>query len=139
MKSRETLVRLKRFQVDEKRRRVAQIETMIAEFNRMAGDLEHEIAAEERRAGISDIAHFAYPTYAKAAAQRRDNLRQSATDLHEQLDEARGQLASAFDELKKVEILEDRERNAERAAENAREQASLDQVGLARAALRMGH
>ena len=34
MKSRETLLRLKRFQVDEKRRRVSQIEMMIAEFNR---------------------------------------------------------------------------------------------------------
>ena len=38
MKSRETLIRLKKFQVDEKRRKVAQIETMIAEFERMAGD-----------------------------------------------------------------------------------------------------
>ena len=39
MKSRDTLIRLKRFQVDEKRRRVAQIEMMIAEFDRMAADL----------------------------------------------------------------------------------------------------
>ena len=78
MKSRETLIRLKRFQVDEKRRRVAQIETMIADFERMASDLDREIAAEEQKANISDPAHFAYPTYAKAAAQRRDNLRRSA-------------------------------------------------------------
>ena len=31
MKSRETLIRLKKFQVDEKRRKVAQIEAMMAE------------------------------------------------------------------------------------------------------------
>ena len=37
MKSRETLIRLKKFQVDEKRRKVAQIEAMIAEFDRIAG------------------------------------------------------------------------------------------------------
>ena len=43
MKSRETLIRLKKFQVDEKRRKVAQIEGMIAEFDRMAVDLEREI------------------------------------------------------------------------------------------------
>ena len=36
MKSRETLIRLKKFQVDEKRRKVAQIETMIAELDRIA-------------------------------------------------------------------------------------------------------
>jgi flagellar FliJ protein len=37
MKSRsESLIRLRRFQVDEKRRQVAQIEAMIADFERMA-------------------------------------------------------------------------------------------------------
>jgi flagellar export protein FliJ len=134
MKSRETLVRLKRFQVDEKRRRVTQIETMIADFERMAGDLDREIAAEEQKAGISDTAHFAYPTYAKAAAARRDNLRRSAQDLQGQLDDAKAELGEAFEELKKVEILEDRERSAERALDNARDQAAMNQIGLQRTA-----
>ena len=134
MKSRETLIRLKRFQVDEKRRRVAQIEMMIAEFDRMAAELNREIAMEEQKAGISDPAHFAYPTYAKAATQRRDNLKRSADELTAQLEEAKAELGEAFEELKKAEILEDRERNAERALENARDQAAMNQIGLARAA-----
>src|SRR5260370_763459 len=74
MKSRETLIRLKKFQVDEKRRRVAQIEGMIADFQRMSVDLEREIQSEQERAGINDPAHFAYPTYAKAAIQRREKI-----------------------------------------------------------------
>ena len=52
MKSRETVIRLKRFQTDEKRRQVAQIESMIAEFERMANDLDREIGVEQERAGI---------------------------------------------------------------------------------------
>ncbi|MFC5418732.1 flagellar export protein FliJ [Bosea eneae] len=130
MKSRETLLRLKRFQVDEKRRRVSQIEMMIAEFNRMAGDLDREIQNEETRAGISDPAHFAYPTYAKAALGRRDNLRQSADNLQGQLDEAKAELQEAFEDMKKVEILDDRERATERAAEAARDLAMMDSIGL---------
>src|ERR1700690_2000591 len=74
MKSRETLIRLKKFQVDEKRRRVAQIEGMIADFQRMSVDLEREIQSEQERAGIDDPTHFAYPTNAKAAIQRRENM-----------------------------------------------------------------
>ena len=70
MKSRETLIRLKRFQVDEKRRKVMQIEMMIADLDRMAAELEREIQSEERKAGISDPAHYAYPTYAKATRSR---------------------------------------------------------------------
>jgi flagellar protein FliJ len=132
MKSRDTLIRLKRFQVDEKRRRVNQIEMMIADFKRMASDLVLEIESEEKKAGITDTAHFAYPTYAKAAAQRRKNLLQSAQDLQGQLEEAQGELGEAFEELKKVEILDDRERGVERAAAGAREQATMDQLGLSR-------
>jgi flagellar FliJ protein len=115
MKSRETLIRLKRFHVDEKRRQVTQIETMIAEFGRMAADLDREIAVEQERAGIADPAHFAYPTYAKAALARRDNLLRSGGDLKQQLDDARAALEEALDELKKVESLEERDQQRERS------------------------
>src|SRR5712691_9146542 len=117
MKSRETLIRLKKFQVDEKRRKVAQIEGMLAEFDRMAADLDREILAEQERAGIHDPAHFAYPTYAKAALTRRDNLKRSAGDLKGQLDDARAALGEAFEELKKVELLDERDQMREKANE----------------------
>jgi flagellar export protein FliJ len=132
MKSRETLIRLKKFQVDEKRRKVAQIEGMIAEFDRMAAELDREIQSEQDRAGIHDPAHFAYPTYAKAAIQRRENLVRSADELKVQLEEVKALLQEAFEELKKVELLDERDQMRERAAEGAREQAELDAVGLMR-------
>lgn len=130
MKSRETLLRLKRFQVDEKRRRVAQIEMMINDFERMSNELDREIKAEEARSGISDVGHFAYPTYARAAKTRRDNLVQSADNLRIQLDEAKGHLAEAFEEMKKVEVLEDREKAADVAIQSQRDQAAMDAIGL---------
>jgi len=132
MKSRETLIRLRKFQVDEKRRKVAQIETMIAEFERMATDLDREIKAEQDRAGIHDPSHFAYPTYAKAAMQRRENLARSADELKVQLNDAKDALADAFEELKKVEMLDERDQMRERAEEAQREQAELDAIGLMR-------
>ena len=127
MKSRNAIMRLVRFQVDEKRRRIAQIELMIAEFDRVATDLDREIALEEQRAGISDKSHFAYPTYARAAAHRRENLVRSTYELREQLADARRELGEVSEELKRLEILDDRERSAD----SAREQAELDRIGLA--------
>ncbi|MGL5114259.1 MAG: flagellar export protein FliJ [Beijerinckiaceae bacterium] len=129
MKSRETLIRLKKFQVDEKRRRVAQIEAMLADFERMAHDLDREVANEERRAGISDPAHFAYPTYARAARTRRENIMGSVAEMKVQHDAAKAQLEIAFEELKKVEILQDREQAAERAEQERRDQMEMDRVG----------
>ncbi|WP_020180713.1 flagellar export protein FliJ [Methylopila sp. M107] len=137
MKSRDTLIRLKRFQVDEKRRQVVQIETMIAEFDRMASDLDREILSEQDKAGIHDIAHFAYPTYAKAAMTRRDNLKRSADELSGQLSDAQAALAEAFEELKKVELLEERDGAKEKVAETVREQAEMDRIALTSRAVEM--
>jgi flagellar export protein FliJ len=132
MKSRETLIRLKKFQVDEKRRKVAQIEAMIAEFDRIATELEREIKLEQDRAGIHDPSHFAYPTYAKAAMGRRENLKRSTDELRTQCDDAKAALGEAFEELKKVEMLDERDHAREKAEANAREQAELDRIAAMR-------
>jgi flagellar export protein FliJ len=129
MKSRETLIRLKKFQVDEKRRKVAQIETMIAEFDRMAGDLEREIRVEQDRSGIHDPAHFAYPTYAKAANARRENLKRSVGELRLQLEEAKSALGEATDDLKKVELLGARDQMREREAQEGEGTEVAEGVG----------
>ena len=109
MKSRENLVRLKQFQVNDKRRQLLQLDMMIAEFERMASELELQIAAEEKKAGITDIHHFAYPTFATAARLRRDNLRNSQSDLAQQRSVAESLLAEAEAELSKAELLESRD------------------------------
>lgn len=130
MKSRETLMRLRRFQCDEKRRRVVQIETMVAEFTRMAGELAREIAAEEQRARISDITHFAYPTYARAARGRRDNLVRSIDELAGQLEDAKAALADAQAEFAKAESLEGRDKSGERLQDLVRDRVDPGFVGF---------
>lgn len=110
MKSRESVVRLKRFQVEEKRRQVAQIDMMVAEFNRMSAELDVQINAEQERTGIRDTSHFAYSTFAKAAIQRRDNLRASADELRMQREAAQDGLVEAEEELTKLEALAERDR-----------------------------
>ena len=89
MRSRATLFRRREFQVDDRRQRVALIERMIADFDCMAADLDREILMEQERARIHDPAHFAYPTYAKAAILRRDNLKRSADEFRAQLAKAK--------------------------------------------------
>ncbi|MCC6983450.1 MAG: flagellar export protein FliJ [Bauldia sp.] len=114
MRSRETVLRLKRFQVEERRRQVAQIEATIAEFEKVARELDRQIAAEQERTGINDSAHFAYSTFAKAAKQRRDNLAASADELKGQLTAAQGLMAAAVEELEKLELIAERDHERER-------------------------
>lgn len=102
MKARESAMRLKRREVDEKMRKVEDLERIIREFDQMATDLERQIQLEEDRTGIRDRGHFSYSTFAKAAAQRRDNLKTSTDGLREKLatavrdrDDTAGELARA--------------------------------------------
>lgn len=133
MKSRsESLIRLKKFQVDEKRRQVAQIEMMINDFERMATELDQQIEIEHTKTGISDVAHFAYSTFAKAALGRRDNLLASANDMKAKLETAQDALAEALEDLKKVELLDQREHQREAAEQLKVEQAEYDEIGRLR-------
>ncbi len=88
MKARENAMRLRRHAVDEKSRKVDELERIIREFDTMAVDLDRQIQAEEDRTGIRDRSHFSYSTFAKSAAQRRDNLRTSTEAMRDQLAEA---------------------------------------------------
>ncbi|MFB2553900.1 flagellar export protein FliJ [Ensifer soli] len=109
MKQRESLVRLKEFQVKEKRRQLSQLQLMMSEFERMAKDLEGQIAFEEKKSGISDPSHFAYPTFAKAARQRADNLQVSIRELKVQQDAAEIALEEAQAEHQKAAAIEERD------------------------------
>jgi hypothetical protein len=85
----EHLRRSNEFEVAQNRLRASQIETMIAEFERICIDLGHEIESDEKRARISDPTHFAYPTYAKAARERRAKVQRSADALRMELERLR--------------------------------------------------
>lgn len=112
MKSREPLIRAKKFQIEDARRRLAQIDTMIADFERMAVELDRDIALEEQRSGITDPAHFAYPPLAHAARGRRDNLRRSVEDLTAQRTAANAVLTEAEADLALAEAADDLDRAA---------------------------
>ncbi len=117
MRSNETELKLRRFEVNEKRERIADIEAMIFDFKRLVEDLTHQIEVEEETSRIRDVNHFSYPTYAKAARQRRENLLDSIKSLEGKLEEAQADLNESHEELKKSELVEERSQiNHDRSA-----------------------
>ena len=74
-----------RFQVEANAGKAAVLEHMIGEFERMAADLDQQIAHEEQRTGITDPAHSAYSTLAKSASRRRKSLHASIAELRAEL------------------------------------------------------
>jgi flagellar protein FliJ len=105
MRSKSTVLKLQRFKYEDHRRQVAEIETMIAEFQRKQGELDKQVEIEEQRTGVSDPNHFNYSLTAKSIRNRRDNLNKSIADLQEQALEARARLDESTAELHKAEAL----------------------------------
>lgn len=89
-----------RFEYEERRQQVNDLEMMIADFRRMANDLDQQIKIEQQTSGVSDVNHFAYPMFARAAMNRRDNLKSSIAELEKRLDRARQEALDAFEQLK---------------------------------------
>ncbi len=102
MKPRETALKLKRFDAEEKARKVADLEYMVRDFESIAADLDRQIQAEEERTGVKDPAHFAYSTFAKSASQRRDNLKASAEELKGRLEAAQKDRDDASEQLSRA-------------------------------------
>lgn len=130
MRNRDSLIRLHRFHVDEKRRKLAELELMVQEFRARERELEAQVEAEQKKAGISDVAHFAYPMFAKSVIRRRQNILTSIADIEAQLDSAKEELSDAFRELKKYEVIENNRKSKIRKEVMRVEQAQLDEVAL---------
>ncbi|MFT7576313.1 MAG: flagellar FliJ protein [Alphaproteobacteria bacterium] len=118
MKARESALRAKRFEADEKNRKVDDLEQMINEFERMAYDLECQVKAEEERTGVRDAQHFAYSTFARSAEQRRQNLLASVTELQGKLDSAVAERDDAVAELDEADAVRDRDESRNQRPSN---------------------
>ena len=125
MRSKDNLLRLHRFRHDDRRRQVAEIEVMISEFLKKQDELDAHIRMEESRNGVTDPTHFNYSTSAKASRARRDNLLRSIGELRDQLDAAKTALEEEAAELRKIELLAEKEADARLEATPAAGQAQV--------------
>lgn len=132
MKRRDTLLRLRRFRVDDLKRRMGTLDGMKADLERKLADLEDSVARERQRANDSDIGRLAFPSFLKSIDIRRDNLRATLDELERERAQAQDELTNAFQDLKSLELA--MELQAKRAAEleARRGQSRLDEMALVR-------
>jgi flagellar export protein FliJ len=128
----DTLLRLKRFRVDEMKRRMASIESMKADLEKKLSDLDDNVAREKQRAGDSDIGRLAFPSFLRSIEIRRENLRTTLRDIEKEYAAAQLDLTNAFQDLKSLEFAT--EQQAKRLAEiqARRNQARLDEMAMVR-------
>lgn len=124
-----TLIRLNKFQLDEKRRALAEILTVIENIQAQRLAQEQEIAREQQLASESFEAGLDFPAYLKEAKHRIVLFDQAIAQIRIKEQEMAAQVQEAFEELKRVETIQER-RLAEEEAEQAKaERQELDEIG----------
>ena len=132
MKRRDSLMRLKRFRVDEFKRRMATLDAMRADLEKKLADLEESVARERQRANDSDIGRLAFPSFLRSIDSRRENLRATLKEIDRERAQAQGDLTNAFQDLKSLELATDAQAKRLAEAEVRRGQSRLDEMAIVR-------
>ena len=128
----DTLLRLKRFRVDEMKRRIASIDAMRTDVERKLADLDENVAREKQRAGDSDIGRLAFPSFLRSIEARRENLRNTLKEIEREYMAAQADLSTAFQDLKALEIANEQQVKRVNELQARRSQARMDEMALVR-------
>ena len=128
----DTLLRLKRFRVDEVKRRISAIDAMRANLERKLSDLDEDVAREKQRAADSDIGRLAFPTFLRSVDTRRENLRNTLKEIEREYENAQLDLNNAFQDLKALEFATEQQAKRLAEVEARRAQSRLDELALVR-------
>lgn len=130
MSTLDALIRVRKFELDEKRRFLKGLEMIEDEHKAALVKLGEELLQEQKIASASQEGAYAYGAYGRVVIRRREDLDRAIIDIGLQIEVAREELATAFSELKKFEITKESRERVEAVAEGRREQAVLNELGI---------
>ncbi|HXJ01322.1 MAG TPA: flagellar FliJ family protein [Micropepsaceae bacterium] len=132
MKRRGSLLRLKRFRVDELKRRLGTLDEMKTDLEKKLTDLEDSVVRERQRANDSDIGRLAFPSFLQSIEVRRKNIRTTMADLERERAAQQDDLSAAFQDLKSFELAEEERLRRAAEAEARQQQSRMDEIAMVR-------
>jgi flagellar protein FliJ len=130
MSALDSLIRLHRWQLDERRRQLAELETLAEKLRQEGARLVAEQASEQTVAAASTEAATAYGSYAAHLVERRRKLEQSLASVEQQLVLARDALSETYREVKRYEIAAATRAAQQRKRSARQQQNALDEVAI---------
>jgi flagellar export protein FliJ len=132
MKRRGSLLRLKRFRVDELKRRLGTLDEMRTDLEKKLTDLEDSVVRERQRSADSEIGRLAFPSFLQSIEVRRKNIRTTMTELERERAAQQDDLTAAFQDLKTFELAEEERLRRAAQAETHAQQARMDEIAMVR-------
>ncbi|HXQ51558.1 MAG TPA: flagellar FliJ family protein [Stellaceae bacterium] len=130
MSALDSLIRLHRWQLDERRRDLAALDALEGKLRQERARLDAEEKSEQAIAAASSEAATAYGAFARHLVERRQRLDQSLASVAEQIEIAREALADAHRDVKRYEIAAANRALAQRKRLERQQQRVMDDIGI---------
>lgn len=130
MQSLPNLIRMSKFQLDEKQRRIAEVRELIEQMQLSYRLLEEEMLQEQNIAKKNQEMRHQFLEYKGIARKRQQALQDSVIQLEQEADAILEEIAACFQELKRYEITYDQRQAEDRRHFKKRETAQMDEMGL---------
>jgi flagellar protein FliJ len=134
MKTGQTLIQLAQHKVDSVQTLIRSAEQARDDLVRRKASVHEKIDRERAIADQDPAAANTYVAYVGAARVQVGNIDASIAGVDDRLSALREQLAEAYEEKKRFEMMEERRAAREAAAEAKRQQDALDEIATMRAA-----
>lgn len=124
-----TIIRLRKWELDEKQRQLA---ILLGERDEIADAIEalsNQVSEQSRHAGL-EVASVTLGSYIEAVRIRQGELADMLFKKEKELRKHQDVVAEGFRELKTFEIARDRELSRLAAEEAKQEQAAFDELGI---------
>ncbi len=127
-----SLIRFRKFEVDEKQRVLAALYEEAYKFEKRKSDILDTIQAETKIA--KKMASFEVlkqlGLYVQGAKMKLSEMDKILERLNLRIELAQNDLRLSFSEMKKIEILHGRRMSEQRAKNEAREEAIMNEIGI---------
>lgn len=124
------LIRLHKYELDEKRRALSELYGALAEIDKRRNDLELAFEQEKEAVSRSGDVHFTFAQYAENVRKEREELDRAALLLDRKIEAAKDSMMETFSELKKYEMTQEERDRLEREEIRVREGKTMDDIGL---------
>jgi len=125
-----TLIRVRKWELEERRRRLADLEGLRDQILGMIARLEQDVRTEQGVAASDVEAGYTYGNFAQASIERRQKLEGSLEEVQQQIRAAMEEVTSAYQELKKYEVAHANRKRREAEELSRRDQILMDDMAI---------
>ncbi|MFP4313354.1 MAG: flagellar FliJ family protein [Alphaproteobacteria bacterium] len=125
------LIRVRKHAVEQKQKFLAELYRQAEEMEAQKRSMLDTLAEERKRVdemGVEALGYFG--NYSQAVKNRVEDIDEAMVKLNHRIDIARDEMARAFEELKKIEITQERRKAEEEKELKKKESDLMDEIAL---------